>query len=56
MVGNVYIKFREEESCAAALQALQGRFYDGRPIIVEFRYDLLPAVIPPFIPPLLVSK
>lgn len=36
MVGNVYIKFREEEGCAAALQALQGRYYDGRPIIAEF--------------------
>ena len=36
MVGNVYIKFREEEACAAALQALQGRYYDGRPIIAEF--------------------
>lgn len=36
MVGNVYVKFREEESAAKALQAFQGRFYNGRPIIAEF--------------------
>ncbi|KAL3688069.1 hypothetical protein R1sor_014378 [Riccia sorocarpa] len=36
MVGNVYVLFREEEQAAAALQALQGRFYAGRPIIVDF--------------------
>lgn len=36
LVGNVYIKFRDEEACASAVRALQGRFYDGRPIIVEF--------------------
>eukprot|EP00798_Chlamydomonas_sp_ICE-L_P019912 gene19912-26615_t len=36
MVGNVYVKFREEEHCAAALQALQGRYYGGRPIQAEF--------------------
>jgi splicing factor U2AF subunit len=36
LVGNVYIKFRDEEACAGALQALQGRYYDGRPIIAEF--------------------
>lgn len=36
MVGSVYAKFREEESAARALQALQGRFYAGRPIQVEF--------------------
>eukprot|EP01018_Ginkgo_biloba_P034389 Gb_34576 [translate_table: standard] len=36
MVGNVYAQFREEEQAAAALQALQGRFYAGRPIIVDF--------------------
>ncbi len=65
-VGNVYIKFRDEEAAAKALQvrpvkpslfhsiacgrhcdiarnmrafstqALQGRYYDGRPIIAEF--------------------
>lgn len=36
MVGNVYAHFREEEQAAAALQALRGRFYAGRPIIAEF--------------------
>ncbi|GFR51361.1 hypothetical protein Agub_g13785 [Astrephomene gubernaculifera] len=36
MVGNVYAKFRDEEAAARALQALQGRYYDGRPIVVEF--------------------
>ncbi len=36
MVGNVYVKFREEESAAKALAALQGRFYNGRPIVAEF--------------------
>ncbi|XP_076896851.1 splicing factor U2af small subunit B-like [Bidens hawaiensis] len=36
MVGNVYVQFREEEHAAAALQNLTGRFYAGRPIIVDF--------------------
>eukprot|EP01018_Ginkgo_biloba_P032198 Gb_22036 [translate_table: standard] len=36
MVGNVYVQFAEEEQAAAALRALQGRFYSGRPIIVDF--------------------
>lgn len=36
MVGNVYVQFREEEHAAAALQNLSGRFYAGRPIIVDF--------------------
>ncbi|GIL67981.1 hypothetical protein Vafri_21235 [Volvox africanus] len=36
MVGNVYAKFRDEDAAARALQALQGRYYDGRPIVVEF--------------------
>ncbi|KAK9164830.1 hypothetical protein Scep_000021 [Stephania cephalantha] len=36
MVGNVYVQFKEEDQAAAALQALQGRFYSGRPIIVDF--------------------
>ncbi|GAX81834.1 hypothetical protein CEUSTIGMA_g9262.t1 [Chlamydomonas eustigma] len=36
MVGNVYIKFKDEEAAAKALQGLQGRYYDGRPIIAEF--------------------
>eukprot|EP00252_Welwitschia_mirabilis_P015458 TRINITY_DN33_c0_g1_i1.p1 TRINITY_DN33_c0_g1~~TRINITY_DN33_c0_g1_i1.p1 ORF type:complete len:308 (+),score=38.95 TRINITY_DN33_c0_g1_i1:215-1138(+) len=36
MVGNVYVQFREEDHAAAALRALTGRFYAGRPIIVDF--------------------
>eukprot|EP00249_Psilotum_nudum_P023769 c28979_g1_i1 orf=251-1156(+) len=36
MVGNVYVQFREEEQAAAALRALTGRFYAGRPIIIDF--------------------
>ncbi|KAI3725289.1 hypothetical protein L1987_65072 [Smallanthus sonchifolius] len=35
-VGNVYVQFREEEHAANALQNLSGRFYAGRPIIVDF--------------------
>jgi splicing factor U2AF subunit len=36
MVGNVYAKFREEEAAAKALASLQGRYYNGRPILAEF--------------------
>lgn len=36
MVGNVYVKFGDEESAAKALANLQGRYYAGRPIMVEF--------------------
>uniref|UniRef100_A0A0D9XF58 C3H1-type domain-containing protein n=1 Tax=Leersia perrieri TaxID=77586 RepID=A0A0D9XF58_9ORYZ len=36
MIGNVYVQFREEDQAAKALQALTGRYYSGRPIIVEF--------------------
>ncbi|KAM0838258.1 hypothetical protein ACQ4PT_061093 [Festuca glaucescens] len=36
LIGNVYVSFREEDQAAKALQALQGRFYSGRPIIAEF--------------------
>ncbi|PQM39692.1 splicing factor U2af small subunit B [Prunus yedoensis var. nudiflora] len=36
MVGNVYVQFREEEHASNALQNLSGRFYAGRPIIVDF--------------------
>ncbi|KAA8516665.1 hypothetical protein F0562_016829 [Nyssa sinensis] len=36
MVGNVYVQFREEEHAANALRNLSGRFYAGRPIIVDF--------------------
>eukprot|EP00884_Botryococcus_braunii_P012973 jgi/Botrbrau1/21677/Bobra.43_1s0074.1 len=36
MVGSVYVKFRDENCAARALQGLAGRFYHGRPILVEF--------------------
>lgn len=36
MVGNVWVKFSEEEEAVQALTALQGRFYNGRPIVAEF--------------------
>ncbi|XVF05246.1 hypothetical protein REPUB_Repub05bG0155500 [Reevesia pubescens] len=36
MVGNVYVQFREEEHAANAVKNLSGRFYAGRPIIVDF--------------------
>ncbi|KAK9127644.1 hypothetical protein Syun_016441 [Stephania yunnanensis] len=36
MVGNVYVQFREEEYAANAVKNLTGRFYAGRPIIVDF--------------------
>ncbi|XP_047316564.1 splicing factor U2af small subunit B-like [Impatiens glandulifera] len=36
MVGNVYVQFKEAEDAASALQNLTGRFYAGRPIIVDF--------------------
>ncbi|KAL8480947.1 hypothetical protein ACS0TY_027461 [Phlomoides rotata] len=36
MVGNVYVQFREEEHAGNALKNLTGRYYAGRPIIVDF--------------------
>lgn len=36
MVGNVYVKFKDEEAAARALQGLTGRYYAGKPIQVEF--------------------
>ena len=36
MVGNVYCKFADEEHSDAALKALFGRFYAGRPLVCEF--------------------
>jgi RNA recognition motif-containing protein len=32
----VYVLFKEEEQAATALRALTGRFYAGRPIVVDF--------------------
>merc|ERR1719281_1724169 len=36
MVGNVYAKYYDEEHADAALKALFGRFYAGRPLVCEF--------------------
>lgn len=36
MIGNVFVQFKEEDQAAAALQALQGRFYYNSPIIADF--------------------
>lgn len=36
MMGNVYVKFKDEEAAEKALNALRGRYYDGRPILVEY--------------------
>lgn len=36
MVGNVYVKFKDEEAAAKALRGLQGRYYAGKEIQVEF--------------------
>lgn len=36
MVGNCYVKFRDEEAAARALQLFQARFYAGKPIVAEF--------------------
>jgi splicing factor U2AF 35 kDa subunit len=36
MIGHVYCKFRDEEEASDALQVMNGRFYDGRQMDVEF--------------------
>jgi len=36
MIGHVYAKFTDEEEAADALQILNGRFYDGRKMEVEY--------------------
>jgi splicing factor U2AF subunit len=36
MVGNVYMKFYDEEDAQMALLGLNGRYYAGRPLAVEF--------------------
>ncbi|KAL3934788.1 MAG: hypothetical protein SGBAC_009571, partial [Bacillariaceae sp.] len=36
MIGHVYCKFMEEEDASDALQSMNGRFYDGRKMEVEF--------------------
>lgn len=36
LVGAVYAHFADEDAAAAAAADLDGRFFDGRPIVVEF--------------------
>ncbi|WVZ16189.1 hypothetical protein V8G54_009171 [Vigna mungo] len=36
MAGNVYVKFSEEEHVTNVVRNLAGRFYAGRPVIVDF--------------------
>jgi splicing factor U2AF subunit len=36
MIGHVYCKFRDEEEASDALQVMNGRYYDGRKMEVEF--------------------
>jgi splicing factor U2AF subunit len=36
MIGHVYVKFENEEQASDALQVMHGRYYDGRPMHVEF--------------------
>ncbi|CDF34671.1 Splicing factor U2af small subunit B [Chondrus crispus] len=36
LAGNTYVKFADEESAQNALNALHGRWYAGRPVLVEF--------------------
>ena len=36
LAGSVYAQFADEDDAAAAMEALQRRFYDGRPIVAEF--------------------
>ena len=36
MIGHIYANFKDEEMASDALQGLQGRYYDGRLLQVEF--------------------
>ena len=36
LAGNVYAVFRDEDAAAKALEAMNGRYYAGKPIIAEF--------------------
>eukprot|EP01090_Pellita_catalonica_P021325 TRINITY_DN7959_c0_g1_i4.p1 TRINITY_DN7959_c0_g1~~TRINITY_DN7959_c0_g1_i4.p1 ORF type:complete len:391 (+),score=52.88 TRINITY_DN7959_c0_g1_i4:45-1217(+) len=36
LIGNVYVKFKREEDAEKACSNLTGRFYAGRPLIVEY--------------------
>jgi len=35
LVGNVYVKFYEEDSALKALEAVRGRYYNGKPLVAE---------------------
>lgn len=35
LMGNVYVKFREEDAARKALETCKGRYYGGRPLICE---------------------
>jgi len=35
LVGNVYVKFYEEENALKALEAVRGRYYNGKPLVAE---------------------
>ncbi len=41
LIGNVYIKFKDEEDAQVALTALEGRFYAGK-LIVLYVSSILP--------------
>jgi splicing factor U2AF subunit len=36
LIGNVYVKFSEDEQAEEALKGLSGRYYSGRPIVGEY--------------------
>lgn len=36
LVGNVYVKYEDEEFAEAALMTMNGRFYAGRPLTCEY--------------------
>jgi len=36
MVGNVYVKYADEEDAEKSLKSLYGRYYAGRPLICEY--------------------
>jgi splicing factor U2AF 35 kDa subunit len=36
MVGNVYVKFEDEEAAEKSIQKLFGRYYAGRPLACEY--------------------
>jgi len=36
MVGNVFIQYSDEKDAADAMEALQGRYYSGQPLVIEF--------------------